>query len=206
MYHKRSKGYQNEEVSPSKRLKANLQDLFLGNDVSATRARDIFEDCDVAGNRGFRKLAKAGKHGQNRNVRRDLISTILRGSAWPSSYFAEIRVWDRKQKHIVKVKVPMLLPHEVLAAIVSRSDKQVLLGTTGFMQDSLDHLDFVKTQTNIQEMLGVGLWLDGTPCNWDRSESVETIAMSFPGLAGKYGALRIPLCCPQATLCQEGNH
>jgi len=43
------------------------------------------------------------------------------------------------------------------------------------------------------ELLGLGLWGDGIPCNWDRTESVEVVALNLPGLAGKYHGLRLPI-------------
>ena len=40
-------------------------------------------------------------------------------------------------------------------------------------------------------ILPLGLWNDGVPCNWDRSQSLEVIALSFPSIPG----LRMPLFC-----------
>ena len=42
-------------------------------------------------------------------------------------------------------------------------------------------------------LVGVGIWGDGAPYNWDRSESVEVFTMNLPGLSGKFGRLRIPI-------------
>ena len=42
-------------------------------------------------------------------------------------------------------------------------------------------------------MTPIGLWGDGVPCNWDRTESVEVISMNLPGQDGQWGPLRIPL-------------
>ena len=41
--------------------------------------------------------------------------------------------------------------------------------------------------------MGVGLWLDGVPCNWDRSESVKCVTLNMPGLSGEFGNLRMPI-------------
>ena len=41
--------------------------------------------------------------------------------------------------------------------------------------------------------MGLGLWGDGVPCNWDRTESVETFALNLPGQNGKYKPLRMPI-------------
>ena len=42
-------------------------------------------------------------------------------------------------------------------------------------------------------LLALGLWGDGVPCNWDRTESVEVFSLNLPGQAGKYSTLRLPL-------------
>ena len=44
------------------------------------------------------------------------------------------------------------------------------------------------------ETVGLGIWIDGVPYNWDRSESLEGVAMNLPGLGGSKRSLRIPLC------------
>ncbi|CAE7316281.1 Klc, partial [Symbiodinium sp. KB8] len=40
-------------------------------------------------------------------------------------------------------------------------------------------------------VMPLGLWNDGVPCNWDRSQSLEVLALSFPSIPG----LRVPLFC-----------
>ena len=73
MYKKRGKGYNPEELSPSKRLRENLADLFLSNDVCAERMQEVFQDSEAAGLPGFRRFASAGG-GNSRNIHRDLQS------------------------------------------------------------------------------------------------------------------------------------
>ena len=58
MFSKRGRGYEETELSPSKRLRANLADLFLSNDISGSRALSLFQDADGAGAKGFKKLKK----------------------------------------------------------------------------------------------------------------------------------------------------
>lgn len=42
-------------------------------------------------------------------------------------------------------------------------------------------------------LVGVGIWADGVPCNWDRSQSLEVVTMYLPGLIGKSASMRLPL-------------
>ena len=39
--------------------------------------------------------------------------------------------------------------------------------------------------------MALGIWTDGLPCNWDRTASLVTVTMSFPGLEGKWANLRL---------------
>lgn len=49
MFHKRAKDHLQSNVPPAKRLRSNLADLFLSNNVSAQRTEEIFEDANLAG-------------------------------------------------------------------------------------------------------------------------------------------------------------
>ena len=195
MFHKRSKGYSKEELSPSKRLRANLEDLFLSNEVSALRAREAFEDAEAAGLPGFSRLARAGASGsRTSHAHRDLMAACLRNSKWPKPYYADVRVWNYHLQAEVLCKIPILLPHELLRVINQRSTRDAMLSTAGLSSEAKTHLQEVAAKTGVQELVALGLWLDATPCNWDRSESIESICLSLPGLSGQQAALRLPLC------------
>ena len=72
------------------------------------------------------------------------------------------------------------------------SDKEKLLSTIGMEPRSKDHLQQVKQELQVEELLGLGLWIDGTPFNWDRTESLEIVSFNLPGVEGKFKNLRIP--------------
>ena len=46
---------------------------------------------------------------------------------------------------------------------------------------------------SLDELLGFGIHGDGSPCNYDRTESVEAISLNLPGVGGHYARMRIPL-------------
>ena len=77
-------------------------------------------------------------------------------------------------------KLAMLLPHELIRAICGKGDLATIFQTDGLSQDALHHLNEVQTKSGTAQLLGLGIWTDETPCNWDRTKSVETVAMSFP--------------------------
>jgi hypothetical protein len=57
---------------------------------------------------------------------------------------------------------------------------------------TLAHLQFCEEQAG-EQLLGLGIWGDEVPCNWDRSESVAVLGMNMPGLTGDFAKLRLPL-------------
>ena len=68
------------EVPLARRLRYNLADLFLGNEVSGARSASLFEDAAHANAEHVRDLARVSKdkHNATRNLRRNL----ARRSQW----------------------------------------------------------------------------------------------------------------------------
>ena len=64
--------------------------------------------------------------------------------------------------------------------------------TEGLDAVSKRHLRSCESQSQCK-YLPLGLWGDGVPCNWDRTESVDTIAISLPGQTGQFKPLRMPV-------------
>ena len=53
---------------------------------------------------------------------------------------------------------------------------------------TLEHLVSCEASAG-SRLLALGIWGDGVPCNWDRSESAECFTMNFPGQSGKSSLL-----------------
>lgn len=180
-------------ASPNKRLKLNLEDLYLGGMVSGQRAQTLFEDA-AHHDAKFKKLAAAGDQGkQGGNVNRDLRRKLSKSKHWPKTYIALIRVWSPRQKRMIKTKCPFLLPHELLYSLLRFNDVQTLCATDRLAETVLQHVNKVKAALGTSAVVPLGLWGDGVPCNWDRTESLELLALSLPGLAGKGSQFRMPL-------------
>lgn len=88
-------------------------------------------------------------------------------------------------------KVPVMLPHEVLQCIGQLSNIDAMCSMDGLTDPSRNHIASADLCDG-PPIVPLGLWIDGTPCNWDRTQSVETFAFSFPGAVGDHGATRIP--------------
>ena len=145
-------------------------------------------DCHL---RPFKELALK----PNQNNARDLKRKLLKRVRWPDPYYAAVRVWDPKQENLVEKLLPFLLPHEVLAAIAAAADPECLYDQTALDPAAKIHMESAKQQLALDALVPLGLWGDGVPCNWDRSESFEVYAINFPGIAvGKRSRrIRIPI-------------
>ena len=178
----------------AKKFKANIDDLFLSNDISATRAQSVYQDgadCDLP---GWKKAAKVGSHGSStKHINRDLIRLLTRGCLWPAFFYAPVRVWDVKTQQVILVQLPFLLPHDLLYVLANRADNlDGFYCTDGLCQQSKRHLDKVSAELQTR-LIAIGLWGDGTPCNFDRTQSMESFCLNLPGLTGDLGNLRIPI-------------
>eukprot|EP00974_Lingulodinium_polyedra_P026391 2545776-Lingulodinium_polyedra.AAC.1 len=193
MLSKRALGCDELRVSPNKRFRMNAADLFLSNTISASRAASMFADAAAAGAEGVGDLVMEGS---GKNTHRNLVRKLLKHSKWPSVYFAAVPVWNRKTVHKTEAQVPMLLPHEVVAALyANRVDDEAFFETTNLDNVGRRHLDAVAREIGSDgPVMGLGLWLDGVAAKWDRSASIDMLTMSLPGLGGRWAGLRIPIC------------
>ena len=76
MFHKRPIFNKDKALEPAKRLKANLEDLFLGADVPASRAQSLFADAAVHDP----SCENLGKAGAGSHAARDLTRKLKKKS------------------------------------------------------------------------------------------------------------------------------
>ena len=190
MFHKRARQGQDEH-DPTKRFRANLGDLFLANEVSGARTQSLFSDAQLAGAQHLSDLAGISSSGTN--CSRDLVKKFMKRKKWPALYKASLRVWDPKTQTEQRVLLSMLLPHELVSVVAKVNSTASLLARDGMAQECQNHLVRAQAQLNKAELLGVGLWCDAVPYNWDRSQSMEIVSISLPGLSGSNAALRLPV-------------
>lgn len=203
MYSKRK--LPGDDADPSRRLRNNLADLFLSNDVSGSRAHSLFDDANVSGAKHMKDLVKAGNRGALAgNLSRDITRKLLKQRHWPKLYWCKIRVYNPKVQRVQWAKVCMLLPHEVIAVLARKGDLDILLSQEGMATSTKAHLQACCQQLAMDKLLGVSLWCDSVPCNFDRSQSVECTSIGFPGMPGTHKNLRIPVVgFNRKYLCQE---
>ena len=90
------------------------------------------------------------------------------------------------------MKVPFWLPHEVVGTLF-QANGSALLHRSVLDRAALRHLQETSAKMACQssDVLGLGLWMDATPFNRDRSKSLEIVSLNFPGLDTD---LRILIC------------
>jgi hypothetical protein len=203
MWSKRSKEYEDLKDAPDKRFRHNMCELFLDSSVSGTRVESLLEDAQVAGTRHVADLVphlkkkmpkKNDKKKRNSHAHRDILRRLLKGNPWPPLYYAKIQVWSPKHKSEIEVLCPFFLPHEILARLWAANKSTDMLHTAGMSTTCHTHLLKMKEQFQVEHAVALGLWIDGCPCNWDRTQSVEVFSLNFPGFANENSKLRIPLC------------
>ena len=94
MLSKRAKGYDRSTCPPEKRLRLNLADAFLSNDITGARTQEMFNDAQAAGAEGVADLASHSSCPGN--AARDLKRKLARYSKWPQQYTAKVRMKDPK--------------------------------------------------------------------------------------------------------------
>ena len=90
-------------------------------------------------------------------------------------------------------RVAMFLPHEIVNAIAKNSNLTLLGSTEGMADQTKTNFERAVQKLGLTNPIGCGMWLDGRPCNWDRTQSLEVLSLNFPGCTDQFGLVRIPL-------------
>ena len=122
MLSKRSLGCDLLGVTAAKRLRLNVADLFLANEVSGARAASALADAHAAGASHVGDLQRLG---DGKHIHRNLRTKLMKGSRWPKPYTAPVRVWNRRTEVQEVAMLPITLPHEVVKALISRSGQRL---------------------------------------------------------------------------------
>ena len=193
MLSKRQRPYNAEGFSKRARLRRNLEDIFASGQLSAQRLTEVCKDIhriDPASFADAARLPESKGGNNNRWWRRRMRKKM----AWMPHYWAQVRVLNVKTGKEEWQWMAFHLPHEIVQVLQELSVLEKLLDTDGMDPISLEHLNSCEEAAGCP-LLGLGLWGDECPCNWDRSESLAVLSLSFPGLAGAFKSLRVPITC-----------
>lgn len=122
----------------------------------------------AAGAEHVSDLSKIGRR-TGRNMHRDLMRRLAKRSQWPKLYYVPVKCWsNRLQTHEV-VDIPVALPHEMFNRIAIDGDPIRFADASRLSEQAQLHLEKAKfSMGSGPPIVPLGLWLDETPCNWDR--------------------------------------
>lgn len=186
---------------PDKRLRRNLADLYLGGQISAGRAATLFQDATQDGAQHVSDLAVSS----GKNAQRDLSRKLLKDSKWPPLYETQVPQLDKSTQQLVQGKINLLLPHEVIYNILQWNQAALpnVFDLEGLSTPARSHFDKACGWVGVppHSTLPIGLWADGCPVKWDRSQSIIVVTMNFCGQKDdRFQRLRIPLCVTSLQL------
>eukprot|EP00438_Fugacium_kawagutii_P013531 Skav220790 [mRNA] locus=scaffold116:29192:30212:- [translate_table: standard] len=119
---------------------------------------------------------------------------MLKNRHWPSLYTFEAPGLCPETQEEQMLKVPVLLPHEILAVLQEKNHSS---------QGFCDHSDLAPVDqerlaaaarqmgTTVFAIAGLGLWGDGAPYSSDRTKSIEVLAFNI--VTHKEKDLRFPI-------------
>jgi len=164
-------------------------EIFLENKMSAVDVSRLARSSKHSGAQGIDDLASAGAHGTNpKNLARDLLSKLLKGTTVPPLFWHEVRGWDPVNKAQEMVSLPFLLPHEVIHSFSSRLETLKLDQAKYPEVAKLFHTKCRKLGLDPVSCLPLGFHGDGVP--FSKKDSLELLSFNF--LAEPHGE-RIPI-------------
>ena len=169
----------------------DVEDLYSENLVSAQRIAKVFDKAAAA---GIPEITPKIRKTIGKNQARDLQRSKLKWSKWPDYYWFDCRLRDRRTDVEFTAKIPINLPLEILLVLWNMSDDAHIMSEANLDTAGKKHMRWMRDQLGVSELLGWGMHGDGIPCNYDRTESVIMISLNLPGLSGRNGRIRIPLC------------
>ena len=182
-----------EDTPATKRLCANVRDLYATNTISARRTQSFINDMHDASVRHVPGPRQSLDPKRGGNLAKHIRKQMLGTTKWAPEYLGKVRVLNRVTDREESQTMAMQLPHEVLSILEFLGDAAKLREEVAMDPESLEHLLKCKADSQIQDLLGFGLHCDGVPHSWDREEICEVFSMSLPGLGGEFKNMRIPL-------------
>ena len=189
MLSKSKRPYDPEELAPRTRLRRNFQDLVGRNVLSTARTVELTRDINRVDPASF---ADTSRLKPTKNYARDFRRKFLKSSVWMPVYWAQARCVDVKTQVEGWEWVAIHVPHEIVHVLDKQSAKAKLMEVQGMDPLTRQHHSACEEEAHCK-LLGLGMWADGAPCNWDRTETVDTMSVSLPGLTGDAKNLRIPM-------------
>ena len=132
----------------------------------------------------------------------------MKASLWPKPYIASVPAFCPKTGDEKQVDVAMFLPHEMIAALLRVNEGMDILRLQeeelSNRRDIQEHLEAFKNEFRVDNVLALGLWVDGVPYSHDRTQSVECVTLNLPAISQHLADLRLPLLAFPKFFLQKG--
>jgi hypothetical protein len=166
-----------EDLRP-KPLQGLLKRKFLNNTFSGKDVGEIAHAARSSGAQGVDRLAQI--RDQPSNAARDALRACLQGCTVPAVYYDNIRVKDPSTQEVRLARLPFLLPHEVIPAILAKAsqeqkDKWLMHPT----RNSEVQAFCLKYNQSPQTTYPIGLHGDGVPFKAKMQDSIEQYSWTF---------------------------
>lgn len=192
MLSKNKRPYDPEDLPPRTRLRRNVQDIASSNHLSMARSDELCRDVNRLDPGSFADIARSSAAGSKSNRARALRGKFRKKVAWMPVYWAQVRTKDVKTEREHWSWLAFNLPHEYIAILKKLGVASKLLAKDDMDPLTLEHLLNCERDCGA-ELMALGLWGDGAPCNWDRTESIDVLTLSFPGIGDRFKNMRLPI-------------
>ena len=121
-----------------------------------------------------------------KNFHRDILTKILGENDWPPFYWADIPMRDPKTGHTIIVRMPFLLPHEVMARLHGKGKLSAARTRKENAPPGVwKHCEAMAPilQVPHDKMFAAGLHGDGAPCG--AKDSLEHLSWNLPCWEGE---------------------
>ena len=181
MLSKNKRPYDVDGLPPRKRLLHNVRDIWANNLLPSSSVQELLNDAADAGASGCRSTRSPAT---GNNTARNLRRAYLKRNQLPSLYLGSVRAKHPKSGEECVEQLAFMLPHESIEVLARLGDPIVLQARLGMDPKSQQHLESCEAKAGCQ-LVGVGLWGDGVPCNWGRTESAECFSVNLPACQGR---------------------
>jgi len=183
---------------------------FLTKKSSAIQSQEAASFSSAAGAAGVDTLAKIGNRGKaSRNCARDLKRVVQRGTTAPVPYMVSIPITEPKHNRVVEVEHPVLLPHEMIAYIIStgRATVKELADVVPRSDQTLaahKHKFCVDHQVPESTCIPLGFHGDGVPFQKSTHKQSSTEVYSWNFLCDRDGKRHLFANIHKEFLCMCG--
>lgn len=152
--------------------------LYVKNKFSAPETVALARAATMAGAAG---IADFGRVGQNeadptKNAARDLMAKMLKGCSTPPLYWCTMPLYNKNTNMLDDTDMPVLLPHEVFASIVTNEHITDLLACKPEIE-TIRKKVCASLGLDPTQALAIGIHGDGVP--HQKRKSIEVLSWNF---------------------------